>query len=246
MKALESQKELTKKAEEESRKLRIAATENTKLIEELRKEVFILKGAKAILKPKPTKEAHHHHETNHTHDFRHIVDTNHSHVEVYKKLLRDKETELEQVNARLRRMLFVWNRGQLQKKSAWVERHNMLEEMESLRAQISASRKSYVFSSMDSSLESGRNEFGSAPDSVRSWVGTSEDYREIQNGLENNSEYIENQTIAIGIRRQSDDENVQSLSTTTKLKLRYALEKIVFDNPLEMHIMEHCQVLILH
>ncbi len=43
-------------------------------------------------------------------DFRNIVENNHSHVEVYKRMLKDKDKELQQVNNRLRRMLMAWNR----------------------------------------------------------------------------------------------------------------------------------------
>jgi hypothetical protein len=64
---------------------------------------------------------------------RQFVDHNHSHVEVYKKLLKEKDKELQQVHNRLRRMMMAWNRGQLMKKSNWLEKNSMQAELDRLR-----------------------------------------------------------------------------------------------------------------
>jgi hypothetical protein len=69
-------------------------------------------------------------------EIRNHVENNHSHVGVYKQLLKDKEQELQLVNNRLRRMLMAWNRGKLIKKTNWLERSNMIEELETLRMEV--------------------------------------------------------------------------------------------------------------
>ena len=145
--ALEKQKEATKRAETEVRKVdivkvniillfqtKIIVNELSKKNEELKKEIKINKAAKAYLKA-------HDHEKLDASGHYHKDDPNHSTIEVVKKQLQQKEQELQQVNGRLRRMLFVWNRGQLMKKSAHVERENMASEIEQLRLELASTKQ---------------------------------------------------------------------------------------------------------
>jgi DsbC/DsbD-like thiol-disulfide interchange protein len=148
--ALEKQKDATKKAETEARKVihivyktdslqaKIMINELTKKNEELKKEIKINKAAKAYLKA-------HDHDKHDVPGHYHLKDDpNHSTIEVVKKQLQQKEQELQQVNSRMRRMLFVWNRGQLMKKSAYIERNNMVSELEQLRIEVSSLKQTRI------------------------------------------------------------------------------------------------------
>lgn len=117
--------------------------ESNKRLEEVRKELKIIKAAKFNFIHDDKHDGNLFSITylimiliGHRHSTEHSYDPNHATIEVVRKELKLKDQELQQVNSRLRRMLFVWNRGQLMKKTAWLERNNMMEEIEALRLEL--------------------------------------------------------------------------------------------------------------
>ncbi|PRP84306.1 putative MAEBL [Planoprotostelium fungivorum] len=118
------------KAEAAARKSKMKCDELKKKNEQLSKELKINQMAKQKITEAAQKAPK-------SHDYRMLVENNHSVVEVVKRQLKEKEKELQALHNRVSRMMMAWNRGQLVQKTNDLERSNMLIQLENLRTEVS-------------------------------------------------------------------------------------------------------------